>query len=61
MSLSTSTAAEREELVAACNMLAKYLNDYTESGYLDVDNTALIAEHQAYIDRVTAALAAISA
>lgn len=61
MSLATSTAAERAELVAACNMLAKYLNVYTEDYYLDTTNTALLAAHQVYLDRVSAALAAIAA
>lgn len=59
MSLATSTAAERAELVAACNLLAKYLNMYTEDYHLNTADTDLLAEHQVYIDRVKAAVAAI--
>lgn len=60
MSLAASTAAQRAELVAACNMLAKYLNVYTEDYFLDVDNTELLAEHQEYLDRAQDALTAIA-
>lgn len=59
MSLATSTAAERAELVAACNLLAKYLNMYTEDYHLNTADADLLAEHQVYIDRVKAAVAAI--
>lgn len=60
MSPSTSTAAQRAELVAACNMLAKYLNVYTEDYSLATANTALITKHQTYLTRVQAALTAIA-
>lgn len=61
MSLATSTAAERAELVAASMLQAKYLNVYTEDYHLNTADTDLLAEHQVYIDRVKAATAAIDA
>lgn len=60
MALSASTAAERAEFVAACNMAAKYLNVWTEDGYFDTTNTALIAYYQTYVTRVSNALTALT-
>jgi hypothetical protein len=60
MALSASTAAQRAELQAACNMAGKYLHKFEEDGFLRTGNTALIAEYQAYLDRVQAALTAIA-
>lgn len=60
MSLALSTAAQRAELVAACNLLAVYLNEYTERQNIKFSDTALLAQHQAYLTRVQAALTAIA-
>lgn len=60
MVLSTSTAAERAEFVAACNMAAKYLNVWTEDASFDTTNTALVAAYQAYVTRVLNAITALT-
>nr|UVX49299.1 MAG: hypothetical protein [Bacteriophage sp.] len=59
MALSTSTATQRAELVAASNMLQLICHKFSEDGYLDTDNTGLVAKYQAAINRAQAALAAI--
>jgi len=61
MSLASSTPAQRAELVAAANMLAKYLNDFTEDYFLDTTNAELLAHYQGYIDRLNTALTPINA
>lgn len=60
MALSASTAAERAEFVAACNMAAKYLNFWVEDGYFDTTNTALVAYYQTFVTRVSNALTALT-
>ncbi|QHR71825.1 hypothetical protein forsur_24 [Escherichia phage forsur] len=60
MALVDSTAAERAEFVAACNMAAKYLNVWTEDYFFDTTNTTLVAAYQAYVTRVSNALTALT-
>lgn len=56
MALVDSTAAERAEFVAACNMAAKYLNVWTEDYFYDITNAELVAYHQTFVTRVQTAL-----
>ena len=59
MALSTSTAAQRAELVAASNMLATICHKFGEDGYMATGNTNLLAKYSAAINRMQAALAAV--
>lgn len=58
MALSASTAAERKELVEAANNLLKACKDFDNSGFLETTNTALMAQYQAAITRMSAAITA---
>lgn len=58
MSLTTATAAQRQTITEKANMLALICHKFTEDGFIDSTNDALIAKYETAITAAIAALAA---
>lgn len=58
MTISTATAAQRQTLVEKANMLSLICHKFAEDGFLDTDNTGLMAKYEAAITALSDALTA---